>query len=323
MKLDLCIPSRCTAKLPEDFDKPYLIAEEKIDGSRYVMYFDSCPYERRKSGNTLLSRRGSVGDGMLVDKTDNIPHITKIDYEGLEGTVIDGEIVSNGFLNTNSIMNSGSAEAIRKQKEIGNLTYMVFDIMMFRGKDVRTLPLEQRRKLLEAVVKKMGNEFVKPIPWILTDFSAEFKKVVAAGGEGLIIKDIRMSYGQSWSKMKKSFDVSVIVSGWKEGTNKYKGMIGSLALSVYQDGKLIEVGFASGFDDALRVKMSKNFHEYEGKVLDVFTQEIQKIDKKNPSGRLRHPTFHRFRDDMNAEDCTAEKLWADIKSAVKTTRSKE
>ena len=323
MKFELCAPSRCTAKLPEDFDKPHLIAEEKIDGSRYVMYFDGCPYERRKSGHTLLSRRGSVSDGMLVDKTDNIPHITKLDYPGLEGTVIDGEIVSNGFLNTNSIMNSGSALAIQKQKELGLLTYKVFDVMMFRGKDVRTLPLEQRRKLLEAIVKRMDNKNVVTIPWITSDFDAHFKRIVDAGGEGLIIKDIRMAYGQQWAKMKKSYDVSVVVSGWKEGTNKYKGMIGSLALSVYQDGKLVEVGFASGFDDALRIDMSKNFSKYEGRVLDIFTQEIQKIDKKNPAGRLRHPTFHRFRDDVNAEDCTAEKLWADIKSAVKSTRSKE
>ena len=57
--------------------------------------------------------------------------------------------------------------------------------------------------------------------------------------------------------------------------------------------------------------------------MDVFAQEIQKIDSKNPAGRLRHPTFHRFRDDLNMKDCTAEKLWADIKSSVKSTREKE
>lgn len=322
MKFELCIPSRCTAKLPEDFDKPHLIAEEKLDGSRYVLYLGGCPYERRKSGHTLLSRRGSVSDGKLVDKTDNVPHITKLDYEGLEGTVLDGEIMSSDFLNTNSIMNSGASEAVRKQKEHGNLKYYLFDVMFFRGKDVRNMPLKDRRKILEAVVKRMDNEFIEVIPWITEGIEEEFKRIVKKGGEGLIIKDVRMSYGQSWSKYKKSFDISCVISGWKEGTGKYKGMIGSVALSVYQNGKLTEVGFASGFDDALRIEMSKDFERFKGRVVDIWAQEIQKIDAKNPAGRLRHPTFYRLRDDMNAEDCTAEKMFSDLKNKVRGTREK-
>jgi ATP-dependent DNA ligase len=322
MKPELCIPSRCTAKLPEDFSKAHLVAEEKLDGSRYVLYLGGCPYERR-AGHTLLSRRGSVSDGKLVDRTENVPHITKVDYAGLDGTVLDGEIMSSDFLGTNSIMNSSPLEAIRKQKEMGNLKYYVFDVMFFRGKDVRTMPLEKRRKILEEVVRRMDNEFIQAIPQFSENIEERFKEIVNNGGEGLIIKDSRLAYGQGWSKMKKSYDVSCVISGWKEGTGKYKGMIGSIALSVFKDGKLVEIGFASGFDDALRIDMSKNFSKYEGKVVDVFAQEIQKIDAKNPSGRLRHPTFHRFRDDVNAEDCTSEKLWTDIKSAVKSTRSKE
>ncbi len=320
MKFELVHPSRCTGKLPEDFEKDHLIAEEKLDGSRYVLYLGGCPYSRRE-GNTLLSRRESISDGKYVDRSDNVPHITSIDY-GLDGTILDGEIMSNDFLNTNSIMNSLPKEAQRKQEEHGNLNYFVFDILFFKGKDIRSMPLSDRRKILEKVVDKMGNDHIKVIPQIKEDIPGYFQKIIKKGGEGLIIKDLRMGYGSQWAKMKKSYEVSCIVSGYKKGTGKYADMIGSLALSVYKDGKLIEVGFASGFDDKLRIEMSKNFQNYEGRVVDIFTQEIQKVDAKNPAGRLRHPTFFRFRDDLTPKTITSEKLFEDLK-ATKTRSNRD
>lgn len=319
-KTELMLPSRCTANLPDDLTKPYYIAEEKIDGSRYVLYIGGDPYERRTK-HTLLSRRVSVTDGKHVDRTDNVPHITHELYEGLEGTILDGEIVAADFLSTNSIMNSGPALAVSKQKQIGPCTYRVFDVMAFRGKDVRTLPLSQRRKVLEEVVRRMNNEHVIAIPQITTDLEAYFTEIVSKGGEGVIIKDLRSAYGVGWAKMKKSYDVSCVITGVKPGNGKYASSIGAIAVSVYHAKRLVEIGFASGFDDRLRNDIANNFENYEGRVVDIFTQEILKT--KDGIGRLRHPTFFRLRDDLNAEDCTSEKLWADLKAAkTRNRRSK-
>lgn len=321
MKIELCHPSRCTAKVPDDLEKEYLIAEPKMDGSRYLFYIGCDPYERRE-GNALLSRRESSADNKYCDKTDNVPHMTLNEYEGLEGTVLDGEIMHKDFLATNSIMNSSRALAIEKQDKLGNLEYFAFDVLFFRGKDLRSMPLSQRRKVLEKVVEKMDNPFIKAIEQFVDNFSEHFKRIVEENGEGIIVKDLRLGYGAGWAKLKRSVDVSCVISGFKEGTNKYKGMVGSLALSVYKDGVLTEVGFASGFDDKLRIDMSKNFDKYKGRVVEIFAQEIQKIDKKNPAGRLRHPTFHRMRSDMNPEECTSEKLFEDLKTNIKSKRVK-
>lgn len=327
MKLELAIPSRCTAKLPDDLSKEYLIAEEKLDGSRYVLYIGGDPYGR-STPNALLSRRVSTVDNKHVDRTQNLPHITAKTYAGLEGTILDGEVQATDFLETNSIMNSGPKLAVDKQFHIGPCTYHVFDVMFFRGKDVRGLALDQRRKILEAVVERMNNEHVKTIEQIKGDLTQYFNKIVAKGGEGIIVKDTRQGYGSGWAKMKKSYDVSVVVSGWHPGKpgTKYKNMVGSLLLSVYHEGKLLEVGRASGFDEVIRNNLTDNFEEYRGKVIDVFVQEIQdsKRSASNPVGRFRHATFHRFRDDVNAEDCTSEKLEADMKaSKTKSKRSKD
>ena len=126
--------------------------------------------------------------------------------------------------------------------------------------------------------------------------------------------------------MKKTYDVSCIITGFKPGTGKYANGVGSIELSVYHDDILIEVGFASGFDDSIRFDMKKNPDNYIGKVVDIFAQEIQasKRSASNPVGRLRHPTFYRFREDIEAKECTSEKLWADIKRArSKFDRRKE
>ena len=317
---ELFPPSRCTGALPADLDKPYLVGEEKLDGSRYVLYIGCDPYERQ-AGNALLSRRISVKDGKHVDRTGNVPQFTEVEYPGLEGTVLDGEVMATDFLGTNSVMNSGPALAVQKQEESGFLTYNVFDIMSFRGKDIRGLPLHKRRKVLEEVVKRMNNEHVKVIPQFTINLSEHFTRIVEGGGEGIIVKDIRQGYGCGWAKMKKSYDLSCVISGWKPGNGKYKESVGSLALSVYKDGDLVEVGFASGFDDDLRKKMSDNFSEYEGKVIDVFAQEIQKKDR-NGVGRLRHPTFYRLRDDLEPKTITAEKLLEDLSSRARSNRKK-
>ena len=91
MKGPLVIPAVCRASLPEDLDKEDLVAELKLDGSRYILYIGNCdPYER--SFNALLSRRVSTVDHMHVDRCENVPHITGHNYETLDGTVLDGEV---------------------------------------------------------------------------------------------------------------------------------------------------------------------------------------------------------------------------------------
>jgi ATP-dependent DNA ligase len=321
MSIPILNPSRCTSKLLDDFERPKFVSEEKIDGSRYLFYIGCDPYGRQ-SINALLSRRISVIDKKHVDRTGNLPHITSWHYLGLAGTVLDGEVVAQDFLSTNSIMNSSPREAVRKQEQNGPCSYRAFDILFFRGIDVRKKPLFERRQILEAVVDRMKNEGVTMIPQVETDHAAHFTRIVNQGGEGIIVKDVNMAYGVGWAKMKKSYDVSTFVSGFKSGNGKYENSVGSMALSVYHDDVAIEIGFASGFDDRIREDMRKRPDAYMGRVVDIFCHEIQdsKRSKDNPVGRLRHPTFFRFRDDMDAGDCTSEKLWRDIAAAKTRNR---
>jgi len=332
---EIYLPARCTGTLPDDF-KEHHVAEEKMDGSRYVLYLgdDIDPYGRQ-DGHTLLSRRVSTVDNMHVDRTLQVPHITDQLYMlELAGTILDGEIFRDDFQTTTSIMGCAPSLAISKQesgwydrkKETeyapGWVTFHAWDVMQFRGRDVRGLPLSDRRKILEVVIDRLNNPYIKAVEQIKCDFEKHFTEITAKGGEGLIIKDSRLGYGIGWAKMKKAYDVTCVISGFTIGSGKYTRMIGAMELSVAHEGGYVCIGKASGFDDATRQDMSENPDNYLWRAVDINTMRLNKPSKDHPHGRLFQPTFHRFRDDVTLKEVTLEKLKKDLTVKPKSNRNK-
>lgn len=295
-------PSRCTG----DFDDALLtddkyVAEPKLDGARYMLYLND-------DGTTvnLYSRR----DFPRIDKAANVPHFAK-PYKGLEGTILDGEVMlpsQTQLGDTTGIMNSAPAKAIAEQAKKGLLEYNVFDVLYYNGQDMRKKPLSERRKLLVAIVKAMHEPTVKVVPQY-DDKAGLFKREVDAGREGVVLKNVGSSYGMNWVKCKRRSDFTVIVTGFQPGKGKYSKTLGALLFSVYQNGTLVEVGKCSGMTDDERDAIWANQAAWKGQPIDVFAQEVTK------DGRLRHPVWHRKRDDVAPETCTWDKLKEDAKKA--------
>lgn len=118
----------------------------------------------------------------------------------------------------------------------------------------------------------------------------------SGGFEGVVFKDGIFS---AWGKWKPVRTVDAVVTDYTEGEGKYLGYVGSLVVSVYADGSLVEIANVSGFDDATREQLGEGDL---GKVIEV---EFQYVAAK---GRLRHPRFKRFRDDKRPEECTIDQL---------------
>lgn len=309
-------PPRCTGTLPQDLEAAGWAWEKKEDGERALLYIGFDPYGRNLLANTFLSRHKSVRDGLYVDKSGNVPHISGARYERLHGTVLDGELFHTDISTTVSILGSTEAEALDKQRKLGNVDFIAFDIVFHKDRDVRGLPYKERRALLESVVAEMANSRIKVVTRYEGGIEAAFEKLVAAGGEGLIGKKLTSRYGEGWAKLKKAYTVTCLITGYRPGQKALEGQIGSLALSVYDDnGVLQEVGFASGMTNAEREHMTACFGDYLGKAVDVFCMEMTK------DGRLRSPTYARLRHDVNPEDCTMEKLKEDL-SRVRKNRKK-
>lgn len=306
---ELCRPARCTDKLPEDLSKPSLIGEEKLDGSRYVLYLGVNPY-KSKSLNPLLSRRESVIDFKFLDKSENVPQITDCNYENLKGTVLDGEVFNRelGFNKSSGILNSNPRKAQATQVKDGVLTYYAFDIMFYKGVDVRPKPYHERRAILEHVVELMNNDYVKVVRQF-DDIEKGFNEIMKEKGEGLVIKNIHAPYGISWSKMKKVHDVSCIVMGMNQDPKSKNTYFKSLSIGVYtDDGSIQEIGDVAVARPDIRKKIFENWPEYFEMPIDVFAMELSKKE------RLRHTSFKCFRGDINPEDCTLGKVKEDFRT---------
>lgn len=296
-------PSRCTGKFREDYlESPDWIAEPKLDGSRYMLYLDE------DGAVHLYSRR----DFPRIDKALNVPHFAKA-YPNLKGTVLDGEVMHPNptkLGDTTGIMNSLPAKAVARQAEDEKLHFNAFDCLFLFGEDIRQKPLRYRREALELAVAMMKNPCVRTVPQ--TDEKDHlFRTIIAAGGEGTVLKNVHSAYGINWVKNKRVADFSVIISGYKPGKGKYADTLGAVAVSVYRDGALVEVGFASGMTDDERHDIWTHQDAYLGRVVDISAQEITQ------DGRMRHPRWLRLRDDVAPETLTFEKLLADAALARK------
>lgn len=123
-----------------------------------------------------------------------------------------------------------------------------------------------------------------------------FHTQLDAGEEGAVVKNI----GAVWQprrtkdlgKMKAEADADLLVTGWKEGTGKFVGMVGSLECAT-ADGKLVVN--VSGFSDEVRSEA----HTLVGKIITVKYNAVIK-DKNSDTHSLFLPRFEEVRFDKTA-----------------------
>jgi len=105
--------------------------------------------------------------------------------------------------------------------------------------------------------------------------------------EGYVMKD---DVWLNWRKYKPFKTIDLVVTSITEGRGKYEGFVGSLVCGC--EGRTL--ANVSGFDDDERMLLSE---ADIGRVIEVKYQYV------GAGGRLRHPTFVRWRDDKLADDC--------------------
>lgn len=134
--------------------KDYL-AEEKFDGTRAIMHF----YGKH---NRLFSRRISKKTNWYSENTDSLPHLRDL-ATSLKGTIIDGEMFIPGqeFKEVSSTLNCLWDEAVRRQEDIGYICLNAFDILYYKGINLKNAPLIQRKMYLERVIIEINSEYVK------------------------------------------------------------------------------------------------------------------------------------------------------------------
>lgn len=156
-------------KKEDAYKKLHYIVEEKFDGTRGLMYFFSQPDEDDKDIGycRIFSRRISVKTGFYTENTDSLPHLRDLNIPELDGTIIDGELFIDNqpFKEVSSTLNCLWDKAVNRQLEKGFITFHAFDILRYKGVDLRRVPLMKRKKFLHRVVEKVNDNYLVEVPF--------------------------------------------------------------------------------------------------------------------------------------------------------------
>ena len=287
---------RDDAHLNTLLNDPSYIAQEKLDGMRAIVHITT-------SGLRIFSRSAGVEDPTQpLEKTSALPHLARLSFPDLTGTILDGEILAPGV---DCATLSGTVH--RKNGNGGNSTVhlYVFDVLRVGDQDLCDSPLGARLIHLAVLEPQFQSKYIHILPWVTTKAEKHklYESVLARGGEGIMLKRIDATYvrggrpANNWYKVKKSSTFDCVVMGFTRGKGKYNSTIGAVVFGQYVDGKLTELGQASGMSDEIRLRMSAHPGQFLGKV--VLIQGMERLR----SGAIRHPRFITMRDDKRPTDC--------------------
>lgn len=209
----------------ERFIGPEWIFERKFDGIRLLAY---------KSGDTveLFSRNQLPQDiPSIVEVVKNLP---------VKDAILDGEITWGS----------------------GRRAYHVFDVMWLDGRNVTSLPLEERRALLAQLPFKAPLQRVAllddPSPWELAQ---------REGWEGVIAKRRDSTYehkrSRQWLKMKCELAEEFAVGGFTDPQGKRVGL-GALLVGHHKGDDFIFAGkIGTGFDNEMLLDLRARLDQME------------------------------------------------------------
>lgn len=223
---------------PDLYTDQNFYAEEKVDGDRRIAQFCNTPESWASPVEVRFTgRRVSDIDGLLVEKTECLPHLNgrqdprveaTVQHQApgsLIGTVLDGEMIVDKpgarSKDVTSIIGSKPDLAIQKQQERGWLVYVVFDCLFYQGEDLRKMPLVRRRRYLRKAIDEWNNPYVRMVENTTLRGQTPEEMVLdiwKRGGEGIILKDLGSEYGdeKAWVKVKKEFTEDVVIIGYDD-----------------------------------------------------------------------------------------------------------
>jgi bifunctional non-homologous end joining protein LigD len=315
------IPTIKQPMLPTLIDKPFdddgWLFEVKWDGIRAIGTI-------HESGAHELVSRNQLP---LNAKFPELEHLAD-DFRSAP-LVIDGEIVNldehghSSFQRLQRRFKAGSGSG----EPGGRIVYAVFDLLYDGKRDLRSVPLEERKASLLKVIKPRASRVM-----ISKHVVGEGKRLFAEAQrqrlEGIVGKKRDSSYqerrSRDWVKIKTHLEQEFVIGGWTDPQGSRKEF-GSLLLGVYEKGKLRYCGaVGTGFDTtSLRAVKQKLVTPATKRcpfdppppativrmahwVRPKLVAEV-KFAEWTADGLLRQPVFLGLRTDKDAKDVVHER----------------
>ena len=292
---------------------PGWLYEIKWDGVRAICFLDN-------NAVRMVSRSGKSCERQYPE-LDVLPHFIEAKTAVLDAEicVLDDQGRPRFALIQPRIMVSGAASiaALARSKPA---TLFIFDLLYLDGYDLRAVPLSERRKLLESILKPGGVIRLSPT---FDEGQHLLEAAREQGLEGIIAKRADSRYearrSDCWIKVKTVRETDCVIGGYTQGERQY---FGALILGVYEKNKLVWAGnVGTGFDQALiadiynRLQPLKTsrcpFAERPKLPKDVVWVRPElvctiKYGEWTREGRLRAPVFAGLRTDLSPEETVRE-----------------
>jgi hypothetical protein len=165
--------------------------------------------------------------------------------------------------------------------EGAQLLLTAFDIL-YDGEDVTDLPLSERRKRLEAVVRRINDKHVDVSQQIVVRSKPELEKAAKKlagmpGSEGVVVKEWESKYPKgkatsTWAKCKSMVELKVIVLERKQTKHGMQNYRCGLLLGVGKYSNVVEVNGKKYVD--LKWSFNTPINAKAGGVLTVEVEEI-------------------------------------------------
>ncbi|HKN83498.1 MAG TPA: RNA ligase family protein [Pyrinomonadaceae bacterium] len=209
----------------ERFNGPDWIFERKFDGIRLLAY--------KNGADVQLFSRNHLPQNLPAVKQalERLPH---------DQLILDGEITWRG----------------------GGVAYHIFDILWIDGRNVTSLPLEERRELLAQL------PFEKPLERVsLIDDSSPWERAQREGWEGVIAKRRGSIYehrrSKQWLKMKCELSRNFLVGGFTDPQGKRVGL-GALLVGYHKDKDFVFAGkIGTGFNTEMLLDLRARLDKLE------------------------------------------------------------
>jgi DNA ligase D-like protein (predicted ligase) len=278
---------------------PEWVFERKLDGIRCLAVKDG--------GRTRLYSRNELG---LNDRYPSLA--AALDADPADRFVIDGEAVA--FVGGRDRFGG---------RDGGELYYYVFDVLYADGSDVRGLPLEQRRAVLDRLVR--WQDPLRRTEQVTGDGAALLADACRDGWEGLIAKRRGTPYvstrSRDWLKLKCTRAQELVIGGFTAPRGS-RTDLGALLVGHFEGDRLRYAGkVGTGFTRAtLRelsdqlaplVRETSPFEPDKGIPRAATWVEPELVAQIafmewTPDGRMRHPSFLGLRIDKPAREVTRE-----------------
>ena len=216
---------------------PGWVYEVKWDGYRAVAYCRAGDVElRSRTDKDLAGRFPTVVSA--IERAVRNPDC-----------VLDGEVCAIG--------DDGRAtfSAMQQAKAGTTYVYVAFDLLELAGEPLVSLPLDERRRRLDALIdRRRGGVQVSQT---FDDGQALYHAAEEQGFEGVIAKRADSAYlsgrrGREWLKIKTRAEQEFVIAGYTRGQGRRTGGFGALVLGVHDEstGELRWVGnVGTGFSD--------------------------------------------------------------------------